>query len=439
MDDSQYLIYSISGTEWKVPPYFVQLQPIGSGGYGSVCSATDLRSNSVVAIKKLQRAFSNVLLAKRAYRELKVLRFLKHDNVIELVDIFVSQQATEDHFDIYIVTELMPTNLHDVMRSQVLQLPHIRLIFYLLMRALVYVHSAGLLHRDLKPSNIVVDENVNLKVLDFGLARPSRAHLDKTGYVTTRYFRAPEVFTKPGLYDSAMDIWSAGCILGELVLGRSLFTGDTSSHQMNAICEVVGKPNEAYIATLDSEYAQSYLRSLPDTPGRFSAIFEGTDPEAFDLLRHLLQFDETQRPSAAEILQHPFLAEYHDPDDEPVLGDGQQYDDAYESLDLSVEGWKEHVLSLIRDYQASKMAGLQALAELTEEEMNQVWARAMDEDEDAAAGHLPDLQLTDAQLFGLGFIPPPNASADIPMEHRDLLTPATQLTFLQYEQQLLSQ
>eukprot|EP00730_Choanoeca_flexa_P001492 TRINITY_DN10659_c0_g1_i4.p1 TRINITY_DN10659_c0_g1~~TRINITY_DN10659_c0_g1_i4.p1 ORF type:complete len:439 (+),score=101.08 TRINITY_DN10659_c0_g1_i4:44-1360(+) len=437
MDDTQYSVLSINHTQWKVPPYFVNLTPIGSGGYGAVCSATDLRTNNIVAIKKLQKAFSAQILAKRAYRELKTLRFLKHDNVIELVDMFVSQPHDSPDFDIYIVTEWMPTTLHDITRTQVLTLDHIRLIFYLIMRALVYVHSAGLLHRDLKPSNIVVDEDINLKVLDFGLARPSKAELDKTGYVTTRHYRAPEVFTKPGLYDTAMDIWSAGCILGEMLLGKSLFPGDTSLHQMDAICSVVGKPSAEYIATLDSEYAQSYVSSLPDhTSNNLRLLVQGCDAQAVDLLQRMLNFDERMRPSAQEVMQHPFLAEYHDPEDEPVVPPTQVYDDAYESLDLDTEGWKGQILDLVRDFQATKAAALGAISALSDEEIQQILSQTMDQEgDDEDATQLPELELTQEQMLGIGFVPHGQAQVD-PMQ-MELMTPAAQLNFLHYEQSLL--
>ncbi|EDQ84227.1 uncharacterized protein MONBRDRAFT_39353 [Monosiga brevicollis MX1] len=327
MGDDVFRVYHVNRSQWKIPAYFTDLQPVGSGGYGAVCSAFDVRRNATVAIKKLNRAYELPILTKRAYREIKVLRFIKHENVIGLLDMFLSQVDVDSQPDIYLVTEYLPVDLYSVMRSQGYH-P------VLLTSTLVVV-------RPLFFSNIVVDASCNLKIIDFGLARPTAPGVDKTGYVTTRYFRAPEVFTKPGLYDAAMDMWSVGCIMAELIIGRSLFVGSSPIHQVDAICQIVGKPSDEFIATVPSEYARTYLQSLEDYPRQnFQEMFAGADPAAIDLLDRLLQFDERRRPTARDALRHPFFAEYHIEEDEPVVKDGQVYDATYERLDLDVAGWK---------------------------------------------------------------------------------------------------
>jgi p38 MAP kinase len=138
--------------------------------------------------------------------------------IISLSDIFISPLE-----DIYFVTELLGTDLHRLLTSRPLDDQFIQYFVYQMLRGLKYVHSAGVIHRDLKPSNILVNENCDLKICDFGLARIQDAQM--TGYVSTRYYRAPEIMLTWQQYDHAVDIWSVGCILAEMILGKPIFPG----------------------------------------------------------------------------------------------------------------------------------------------------------------------------------------------------------------------
>lgn len=211
-------------------------------------SAKDQLTNTSVAIKKIMKPFSTPVLSKRTYRELKLLKHIRHENVsltlhfrrrcfcssrllsdvltrlsaacqiISLSDIFISPLE-----DIYFVTELLGTDLHRLLTSRPLDDQFIQYFVYQMLRGLKYVHSAGVIHRDLKPSNILVNENCDLKICDFGLARIQDAQM--TGYVSTRYYRAPEIMLTWQQYDHAVDIWSVGCILAEMILGKPIFPG----------------------------------------------------------------------------------------------------------------------------------------------------------------------------------------------------------------------
>ena len=164
------------------------------------------------------KPFLTSVLAKRTYRELKLLKHLKHENLITLDDIFISPLE-----DIYFVNELQGTDLHRLLNSRPLEKQFIQYFTYQIMRGLKYIHSAGVIHRDLKPSNILINENCDLKICDFGLARLQDPQM--TGYVSTRYYRAPEIMLTWQKYDTEVDLWSVGCILAEMIEGKPLFPG----------------------------------------------------------------------------------------------------------------------------------------------------------------------------------------------------------------------
>ncbi len=208
-------------------------------------------------MKKVQNAFEDLVDAKRILREIKLLRHFEHENVISILDMFPPKST--DFEDIYIVTCLMETDLHRVVYSkQGLSDEHFQYFVYQILRGLKYLHSANVIHRDLKPSNILVNKNCDLKICDFGLARGfrDREHDDPnlTDYVVTRWYRAPEVVLLASEYTKAIDVWSVGCILCELVGRKALFTGKDHLDQIKKIIDVLGMPSEA-----DLQWLERYL------------------------------------------------------------------------------------------------------------------------------------------------------------------------------------
>ena len=146
---------------------YVKQERLGTGTYGIVYSAVDQRTRQHVAIKKVCNVFGHVILAKRTYREIKILRHFQHDNVIHISDIL---QPKETLFsDIYLVFDLTDTDLHYVIHSQQeITDNHVRCFLYQILRGLKYIHSANVIHRDLKPGNILVNKNCHVKIGDFG-------------------------------------------------------------------------------------------------------------------------------------------------------------------------------------------------------------------------------------------------------------------------------
>lgn len=332
----------IFGTVFETTPRYSGLNPIGMGAFGLVCSANDSLTGQPVAIKKVMKPFSTAILAKRTYRELKLLNHLRHENLISLEDIFLSPLE-----DIYFVTELQGTDLHRLLTSRPLEKQFIQYFVYQIFRGLKYVHSAGVIHRDLKPSNILINENCDLKICDFGLARVQDPQM--TGYVSTRYYRAPEIMLTWQKYDTEVDIWSVGCIFAEMIEGKPLFPGKDHVHQFSIITELLGSPPAGVIDTICSENTLKFVQSLPHRePVPFNERFASVEPDAVDLLSKILVFDSKKRITAVEALEHPFLAPYHDPSDEPLAA--EKFDWSFNDADLPVETWKIMMYSEILDF-----------------------------------------------------------------------------------------
>eukprot|EP00003_Mantamonas_plastica_P018141 TRINITY_DN2977_c0_g1_i2.p1 TRINITY_DN2977_c0_g1~~TRINITY_DN2977_c0_g1_i2.p1 ORF type:complete len:237 (+),score=93.04 TRINITY_DN2977_c0_g1_i2:205-915(+) len=190
-----------------------------------------------------------------------------------------------------------------------------------------YMHSGDLIHRDIKPSNLLLNSDCHVKLADFGLAR-SVASLEKdsnssaalTDYVATRWYRAPEILLGSTKYTKAVDMWSVGCILGELINGKPIFPGTSTMNQLDRILELTGKPDEEDVDAINSPFAFTMLESLPDPKKRsFKKMFPRATDEALDLLEGLLQFNPEKRLTAVECLEHEYVAQFHNEDDEPEI------------------------------------------------------------------------------------------------------------------------
>lgn len=214
------------------------LENIGCGAYGIVCSALDTKTQNKVAIKKIPKALEVLTIAKRTYRELRILKHFNHDNIIAIRDILRPPEDVSCFNDVYVVFDMMETDLHRIIHSdQPLTDEHIRYFLYQILRGLKYIHSANILHRDLKPSNLLVNEDCELKIGDFGMARgldssPSEQKRVMTEYVATRWYRAPELMLSLSEYSQAMDIWSVGCVFAEMLGRKPLFPGTNYLNQL---------------------------------------------------------------------------------------------------------------------------------------------------------------------------------------------------------------
>ncbi|CAM9203440.1 unnamed protein product [Scytosiphon promiscuus] len=311
-----------AGTDFELDVKYDLIKPIGHGAYGVVISAIDHESNSKVAIKKIPGAFDDLVDAKRIVREIRLLRHFNHENVMKVVDI-LPPSSLEDFDDVYIISELMETDLHRVIYSrQRLTDEHTQYFLYQILCALKYIHSASVLHRDLKPSNVLLNANCDLKLCDFGLSRGVQDEHetgDLTEYVVTRWYRAPEIMLSVQNYNEAIDVWSVGCIFGEMLGRKPLFAGNDYIHQLKLITSLIGKPAESDLWFVTNPRARRFMLGLPDTsPVNLGVKFPDSNADAVDLLSKMLILDPNRRITVEQALEHPYLESLHDATLEPL-------------------------------------------------------------------------------------------------------------------------
>ncbi|GER42004.1 mitogen-activated protein kinase [Striga asiatica] len=335
--------YNVLGNLFEVPSkYIPPINPIGRGAYGLVCAVTNFETKEEVAIKRIANAFDNRIDAKRTLREIKLLTHMDHENVGEAIDSVIKIKDIirppdrADFSDVYIAYELMDTDLHQIIcSSQELTEDHCQLL-----RGLKYIHSACVLHRDLKPSNLLLNANCDLKICDFGLARTNSEIDYMTEYVVTRWYRAPELLLNCSEYTAAIDMWSVGCILMEILKREPLFPGKDYVQQLGLINELLGSPEDSDLGFLRSENARKYVKQLPQVPKLpLSQKFPELSSVAVDLAERMLVFDPAKRIAVEEALSHPFLLSLHEINEEPTCPSPFVFD--FEQSSLSEEDIKE--------------------------------------------------------------------------------------------------
>jgi len=339
-------VYQISGTTFEVPTKYTVLKVLGMGAYGLACSALDNTTNTKVAIKKCRDVFRDVEDGKRVLREISMMRFFKHDNLLGVLDILPPLRG-KDFKDVYVVTPLMDVDMNVVLRSrQVLEENHLQFFLYQILRGLHFLHGAKVAHRDLKPANLVTNISCELKIIDFGLSRSVEVpDHDLTDYVITRWYRPPELLFENTHYTTEVDVWSVGCILAELYNRKPLFPGKNTVEQIRMICTALGKPNESMIELPE---ARERLRAMPESKGipLQQLVPKLTNAQGQDILRQMLTLDPRKRPTAGQLLAHPYLSAFHDPNDEPTCT--TQFKWPYEGVPLDAAHlrqafWKEIV------------------------------------------------------------------------------------------------
>ncbi|KAL1201945.1 Mitogen-activated protein kinase 13 [Cardamine amara subsp. amara] len=341
--NGRYVMYNVLGNIFELSSkYIPPIQPVGRGAYGIVCCATNSETNEEVAIKKIANAFENRIDAKRTLREIKLLCHMDHDNVIKMKDI-IEPPEKERFEDVYIVYELMDTDLHQIIRStQTLTDDHCQYFLYQILRGLKYIHSANVLHRDLKPSNLVLNTNCDLKICDFGLARTSNETEMMTEYVVTRWYRAPELLLNSSEYTGAIDIWSVGCIFMEILRRETLFPGKDYVQQLKLITQLLGSPDDSDLDFLKSDNARKYVKQLPHVQKQsFREKFPDISPMALDLAEKMLVFDPSKRITVEEALKQPYLASLHEINEEPTCPSPFSFD--FEETTLDEQDIKELV------------------------------------------------------------------------------------------------
>uniref|UniRef100_A0A1A7WNQ4 Stress-activated protein kinase JNK n=1 Tax=Iconisemion striatum TaxID=60296 RepID=A0A1A7WNQ4_9TELE len=374
--DGQFYSVQVGDSTFTVLKRYQQLRAIGSGAQGIVCSALDTVLSIPVAVKKLCRPFQNQTHAKRAYRELVLLKCVNHKNIIRLINVFTPQKSLEEFQDLYLVMELMDASLCQVIH---MDLDHERMsyLLYQILCGIRHLHSAGIIHRDLKPSNIVVKSDCTLKILDFGLARTACTNFMMTPYVVTRYYRAPEVIL--GMkYKENVDLWSVGCIMAEMISHKVLFPGKDYIDQWNKVIEQLGTPSPEFMKKLQPT-VRNYVENRPKYAGlTFPKLFPDclfpADSEhnklkasqARDLLSKMLIIDPAKRISVDEALQHPYINVWYDPAEVEAAKDfiqismppPQIYDKQLDEREHSIDEWKELIYKEVMNFEERTKNGV---------------------------------------------------------------------------------
>lgn len=289
--------------EINLPRRYRPMEPIGQGAFGLVFSALDSArpsTNCFVAIKKTR--VSGNSCARHILQEITVLRQICHDNVLGLDDIIHPCGGSED---LYLVTELMETDLGSVLKSdQVLEEFQIKLIFSQLMRGLEYLHGLKIAHRDIKPRNLLLKATCDLKICDFGLSKIcSDQRLRMTDYVCTRWYRAPEVLLGCAVHGPPVDIFSAGCILGELLCRRPLLPGSNSERQLQLTLTRFGKESLGFVPGGPIKAAFDRFYNTSTARGNLESYISCGDPRATGLIRQACRLNPDARISASQALR----------------------------------------------------------------------------------------------------------------------------------------
>ena len=303
---------------------FTIQKKVGQGAYGVVFKAIDKKTKELVALKKLFGAFQDDTDSQRTFREVMLLQELNgHDNIIRLLNVI----KAENELDLYLVFDYMEADLFNVIRANILQDIHKKFIIYQTLKALKFIHSADIIHRDLKPSNIFINSDCHVKLGDFGLARTleHNPHMGGlvTDYVATRWYRAPEMILAAQKYGKPIDMWSVGCILYELLVGTPLLPGKSTKDMIRMMFSVTGFPDrkeynevkkECRIQIDYDDLLQEKIKKKKNIVQMVSAYCH--DEVAIDLLLKLLQFNPKKRLTAIEALEHPYVADFHNPEEE---------------------------------------------------------------------------------------------------------------------------
>ncbi|CAF1296897.1 unnamed protein product [Adineta ricciae] len=362
--DYEFYTVEVGDTTFRILRRYINLRPIGSGAQGFVCAAFDLLTQTNVAIKKLSRPFQNVTHAKRAFREFSILKLVNHKNIISLLNAFTPSTRLDEFNDVYIIMELMDANLCQVIQ---MDLDHERIsyLLYQILCGIKHLHTAGIIHRDLKPSNIVVKSDCTLKILDFGLARTAGTSFMMTPYVVTRYYRAPEVILGMG-YKENVDIWSVGCIFGEMIRGQVIFPGSDHIDQWNKIIEQLGTPPREFLSRLQPT-VRNYVENRPKYTGYplerlFPDQLFPPDSEqskltaslARDLLGRMLIIDPDRRMSVDEALNHPYINVWFEDSEVNAPAPGQ-YNHMVDEREFTVDQWKELIFHEVIQYEGEQI------------------------------------------------------------------------------------
>ncbi|KAJ1257657.1 hypothetical protein BS78_10G012500 [Paspalum vaginatum] len=277
------------------------IKEVGDGTFGSVWCAINKESGEVVAIKKMKKKYYSWEECINL-REVKSLRRMNHPNIVKL------KEVIRENDMLFFVFEYMECNLYQLMKSRgkPFSETEVRNWCFQIFQALSHMHQRGYFHRDLKPENLLVTKEL-IKIADFGLAREISSEPPYTEYVSTRWYRAPEVLLQATVYNAAVDMWAMGAIIAELFSLRPLFPGSSEADELYKICSILGTPNQRSWAE-GLQLAAAIGFQFPQCESiHLSEVVPSASEDAINLISWLCSWDPRRRPTAVEVLQHPFF------------------------------------------------------------------------------------------------------------------------------------
>ncbi|XP_029799479.1 serine/threonine-protein kinase MAK isoform X1 [Suricata suricatta] len=281
---------------------YTTMRQLGDGTYGSVLMGKSNESGELVAIKRMKRKFYSWDECMNL-REVKSLKKLNHANVIKLKEVI----RENDH--LYFIFEYMKENLYQLMKDRNKLFPEsvIRNIMYQILQGLAFIHKHGFFHRDMKPENLLCMGPELVKIADFGLARELRSQPPYTDYVSTRWYRAPEVLLRSSVYSSPIDVWAVGSIMAELYTLRPLFPGTSEVDEIFKICQVLGTPKKSDWPEGHQLASSMNFRFPQCVPINLKTLIPNASHEAIQLMMEMLNWDPKKRPTASQALKHPYF------------------------------------------------------------------------------------------------------------------------------------
>ena len=279
---------------------------VGEGAYGIVYKCRNKETNEIVAIKKFKET-EDELVKKTIKRELKVLKILKHENIVEF------KEAIKYKKKLYIVFEYMEKNVLELLQQKPngLDQKTIKYIIFQLCKAIKYLHSNNIIHRDVKPENLLINSSNKLKLCDFGFARRiNQKENNLTDYVATRWYRSPELIILNGIYNFEIDYWAIGCIMGELVDGNPIFPGENEVDQLHCIQKILGNFPQEYIDLFYNNplFHNMELLDVKNPQGLERRYLGKLSKVGIDFLKSLLQLDPKKRLGDDNVLEHPYFS-----------------------------------------------------------------------------------------------------------------------------------
>ncbi|RZF39380.1 hypothetical protein LSTR_LSTR000901 [Laodelphax striatellus] len=281
---------------------YITLNQLGDGTYGSVVLGQRIDTGEKVAIKRMKRKYYSWEEAMNL-REVKSLKKLSHANVVKL------KEVIRENDTLYFVFEYMKENLYQLMKDREKLFPEqvVRNILYQVLQGLSFMHRHGFFHRDMKPENLLCCGPQLIKIADFGLAREIRSRPPYTDYVSTRWYRAPEVLLHSTTYSSPIDLWAVGCIMAELYTFRPLFPGNSEIDQIFKICSVLGTPDkrdwfDGHQLANAMNFRFPQFRRTP-----LGSLIPHASHDGIVLLEALLNWNPAKRPTAHHSLRQAYF------------------------------------------------------------------------------------------------------------------------------------